>query len=269
VRLRQAHQAFPGPVHQPGVGRERDRLLLDRGVHDHLPEVGGFGSPGAGRDRKAFLEKGHQPLFAHPLAPARQRRAVEGQRVPEELLAAEQLEIRVLEPALAQHLVGDIVQVLEDRQARHQPRRQGRLTGTVAVDRPAALFEKAPVDRPRQLRERMGQVHDLVEPRPEEVVLARLAPLSGSHHSPHRSLDQSMESRPSASINLPESPSTAHAIRQTRILANQEISNPLRPLAILHGRLRTDRPCDPGRSRPDASTPCGSRSGATRQKATR
>src|SRR5271155_4336250 len=51
---------------------------------------------------------------SHPLAPARQRRAVERQLVLEELLAAEQLVIGILDPAGAQILVGEIVQVLED-----------------------------------------------------------------------------------------------------------------------------------------------------------
>src|SRR3954447_19514571 len=54
-----------------------------------------------------------------------------------------------------------------------------------------------------------------------------------------------MESRPGASINLQETESTTHAIRQTRILANQEISNPLRPLSILHGRLRPESRNEP------------------------
>ncbi len=48
--------------------------------------------------------------------PARHRRAVEHQSVLEELLAAEQLIIRVLDPALAQNLVGEVVHMLEDRQ---------------------------------------------------------------------------------------------------------------------------------------------------------
>ena len=38
-------------------------------------------------------------------SPAGQRRAVEGRFVPEELLAAEQLKVWVLDPALAQSLV--------------------------------------------------------------------------------------------------------------------------------------------------------------------
>jgi hypothetical protein len=45
----------------------------------------------------------------------RQRRAVEAQLVPEHLFTAEVLEIRVFDPALAQRLVGQRLQVLEDQ----------------------------------------------------------------------------------------------------------------------------------------------------------
>lgn len=63
--------------------------------------------------------------------------------MPEELLAAEQLVVRVPDEALAQHLVREVVHVLQDRQARHQPRRQRRAPEIVGVDRPEALLEKA------------------------------------------------------------------------------------------------------------------------------
>src|SRR5258706_4964416 len=69
----------------------------------------------------------------------------------EELLAAEVLEVRVLYPAIAQSLVGKVISVLEDRQPRHQPRRQRRLARLVGVHRTKLLFQKTPVDRPRQL----------------------------------------------------------------------------------------------------------------------
>src|ERR1700689_3408011 len=84
----------------------------------------GFGRARARGDVQAFLDQRDELLLAHPLAPARQRRTVEHQRVPKELLAAEQLIIGVLDPALAQNLVGKVVHVLEDRKARHQTRRQ-------------------------------------------------------------------------------------------------------------------------------------------------
>jgi hypothetical protein len=63
-------------------------------------------------DAQGFLQHGIEPVFAHPLAPPRQRRAVERQFVAEERLATEQLEIRVLDPAVAQPFVGQIVRVL-------------------------------------------------------------------------------------------------------------------------------------------------------------
>src|SRR2546425_9151088 len=66
----------------------------------------------------------------------------------EELLAAEVLEVRVLHPPIAQSLVGKVISVLEDRQPRHQPRRQRRLARLVGVYRTKLLFLKTPVDHP-------------------------------------------------------------------------------------------------------------------------
>src|SRR6266542_2975898 len=60
----------------------------------------------------------------------------------EELLAAEVLEVRVLHPPIAQSLVGKVISVLEDRQPRHQPRRQRRLARLVGVDRPNVSSRK-------------------------------------------------------------------------------------------------------------------------------
>ena len=127
VGLAQGEPVLPGQpdeplaraMHQPGVGRERHRLGLHRGVDDHLGEVGWLGRAGAGGDIQALREQGGELLLAHALAPARHRRAVERQSVLKELLAAEQLIIGVLDPALAQNLVGEVVHMLEDRQPCH------------------------------------------------------------------------------------------------------------------------------------------------------
>ena len=99
----------------------------------------------------------------------------------EKLLAAEVLEVRVLHPAIAQSLVGKVVSVLEDRHSRHQPRRQRRLTRLVGVDRPEPFFQKTPVDRPRQLHQRVVHVDDLIKPRAEQILLAGLPSLAWSH----------------------------------------------------------------------------------------
>ena len=77
---------------------------------------------GLGGNRKTFLQQGLQPLLAHALAPAGQRGAIEHQPVLEELLAAEELIIGVLHPAFAQHLIGEVVSVLEDCKPHHQAR---------------------------------------------------------------------------------------------------------------------------------------------------
>src|SRR6516162_8855094 len=99
----------------------------------------------------------------------------------EKFLAAEVLEVRVLHPAIAQSLVGKVVSVLEDRKARHQPRRQRRLARLVGVDRAELRFQKPPVDRPRQLHQRVVHVDDLVKPRAEQILLAGLPSLAWSH----------------------------------------------------------------------------------------
>ena len=181
VPLGQPHQPLARPMHQLGVGRERHRLRLHRRVDDDLGEVRGLRRAGARRRVQALLDQRDELLLAHPLAPARQRRAVERQLVPEELLAAEELEIRVLDPALAELLVGQVVRVLEDRQPRHQPRRQRRLAGLVRIDRAEPLLQKAPVDRRGQLRQRMAQVDDLVEPGAEKIVLTAVPTLLRPH----------------------------------------------------------------------------------------
>ena len=99
----------------------------------------------------------------------------------EELLAAEQLVIGVLDPARAQLLVGEIMHVLEDRQPRHQPRWQRRMADLVGIDRAEPLLEEAPIDRPTELRQRVVHVDDLVEPRLEEIILPAVPPLPGPH----------------------------------------------------------------------------------------
>jgi len=96
----------------------------------HSPWLGRAGARG---DVQALLEQGDELLLTHALAPARQRRAIEHQPVLEELLAAEVLVIGVLDPALAQHLIGQVIAVLEDRQPRHQPCRQRRVAGIVGT----------------------------------------------------------------------------------------------------------------------------------------
>src|SRR5918995_3296090 len=109
------------------------------------------------------------------------------------------------------------------------------MAGAIAVERPEALLEKAPIDRTGQLGQGMGQVNDLIEPRPEQIRLVCLPP--GSHESSRRDPDGSMESRLPGRSTLPEKPSVPSRNRQTRILARTENLRLIRNLAILHGGL--------------------------------
>src|SRR5205807_2928645 len=83
--------------------------------------------------------------------------------------------------AIAQSLVGKAVSVLEDRQPRHQPRRQRRLARFVGVHRPERILQKTPIDRPPQLHQRVFHVDDLIKPRAEQILLAGLPSLAWSH----------------------------------------------------------------------------------------
>jgi transcription initiation factor TFIID subunit TAF12 len=71
--------------------------------------------------------------------------------------------------------------LLEDRRARHLKANAEHSSGTaspaagvrlVRIDRAEPLFQKPPIDRPRQLRQGMAHIRGLVEPRPEKIVLS-------------------------------------------------------------------------------------------------
>jgi hypothetical protein len=146
--------------------------------------------PGPGGDRQAFLQQRLQPFLAHAVAPTRHRRAVEHQPMLEELFAAEELVIGVLDPALAQHLVGEIIGVLEDRQPRHQSRRQWRAARIIRVDRPKPPFQEPPIHRTPQRHQRMLEVDDLIEPRAKQILLSQspVVPVAASAPSPKVSM---------------------------------------------------------------------------------
>jgi len=86
--------------------------------------------------------------------------------VAEAQLAAEELIIRVLQPAPAQRLVRQVVHVLQDKQPRHQPGRQAGLARTWRADAGKASVEKPPIDLAGQPHQRMTQIDDLFQRRP-------------------------------------------------------------------------------------------------------
>ena len=155
----------------------------------------GFIAPVLVATARTLLQQRLQPFFAHAIAPVGHRGTIERQPVLEKLLAAEVLVIGVLDPPLAHGLVAEVVGVFENGEPRHQPRRQRRLAGAILVNLAEFLFQKSPVDRPRQLRQRMIDVDDLIEPRTKHILLAGLPSLPWPHQILHASLPPAGESR--------------------------------------------------------------------------
>ena len=182
----QRDQFLNRAVGEPSVGRVRDRLLLDGGIHHHALEILALDSPGPVCHRKALLQERRDLLLTQPLAPARQRRAVKWQLVPEHHFAAEILEIRVLYPPVAQRLVREVVHVFEDEQPGHQPCWQRRLPRPYATYRTEALRQKVPINLRREPHQRMAKVDDRLQRRAKQVVLAVVARLA--HRSPPANL---------------------------------------------------------------------------------
>jgi hypothetical protein len=90
------------------------------------------------------------------------------------------------------------------------------MSGVVGIDRAEPLLEKAPVDRSAELGERMVRVDDLVEPRPEQIVLPAVPPLPEPHRITLHQAYGEAESRSNDPINLQEKKSTAAAFLQTK-----------------------------------------------------
>ena len=77
------------------------------------------------------------------------------------------------------------------------------MTRLVGVDRAEPLFQKVPVDRPRQLHQRVVHVDDLIQTRPEQVALAALPVLLRPHL---RSSARSTQAERITTSNSKESP---------------------------------------------------------------
>ena len=80
-------------------------------------------------------------------------------------LAAEGLDIRAVEIARADGLVGQAVHVLEQVQRHHQPGRQPRPARPFDVERTEPRLEERPVDQPRQPHQGMPLVDDILKAR--------------------------------------------------------------------------------------------------------
>src|SRR5207342_2849704 len=112
------------------------------------------------------------------------------------LFAGEELEIRVVDPALAHPFIGQSVNVLEQQQPDHKAGLDPR-PAVLAVQRCDLAVDPVPIDLPGELNQLVLQVDDLVEPRPEQIVRSRRLVLL----RPHRSLRCTTESRSAAKGN--------------------------------------------------------------------
>ncbi len=97
-----------------------------------------------------------------------QVRAFVRKLVLEKLFSGKELEIGVIDPALADALIGQSVNLFEQQQPDRKPRRYPR-PALVTVERGDLAVDKVPVDLLRQLRQFVLEVDDLVQPRSEQI----------------------------------------------------------------------------------------------------
>src|ERR1700745_3997934 len=161
----------------------------------------------------------------------------------EELLPTEELEIGILDPAVTQRLIAQVVHVLEKRQACHQLRRQRRAAGVIRIDRSELRLQKPPIDRARKLHQCMRQINDPVQPGAEQILLPGLLSLPWPHRSPSLDHLEGKESQPpirrNRKNNLQENCSAAAHFRQEPLLEKAQSPISFNALEILHGRLRS------------------------------
>jgi hypothetical protein len=179
VLLRQAVQPLDRRMQQLGIGRKGDGLRLHRGVDRHPRQVLAAQRADLVRHPQAL---GQQPiqLVAEPLAPVAQVRTLVRERMLEELFAGEVLEIRVMDPALADPLIGQSVNVLEQQEPDHEAGLNPR-PAVLAVERRDLPVDPVPVDLAGELNQFVLHIDDLVQPGPEQITRSCRFGLLRSH----------------------------------------------------------------------------------------
>src|SRR4029077_3013592 len=131
-----------------------------------------------------------------PLAPMAQVRALVREGVLEELFAGEELEIRVVDPALAYPFIRQPVNMLEQQQPDHEAGLDP-WPAVLAVERRDLAVDPVPIDLAGKQNQLVLHIDDLVQPRPEQIVRSRRLVLLRSH----RPLRCTIESWPAAKEN--------------------------------------------------------------------
>ena len=167
VLVGQAVEAFDRRMQQLGVGWEGDVLRLHRGVDRDPLKVLAPQRP-AGMRYPQTLGQQQLQFVAEPLSPMAQVGAFVRELVLEKLFPGEELEIGIIDPALAHAFVRQAVNLLQQQQPDCKPRRDPG-PALVAVERRDLTVEKVPVDLAGELRQFMLKVDDLVQPRSEQI----------------------------------------------------------------------------------------------------
>lgn len=175
-------QNFPAAMIETRIQRMRDRLRLHGGVHADTFEAARLHCTRRHRRLHGHREQQLHALRADALAPARERARIDRQPVLQIVEAAEELPIRVLDPALAQLLVREVVGVLEIAETDHQPCRFAGTTGGLVIERPERGLETLPLDQSRQTQQRMPEVQLVGQSCAKQVVGVPAVGVSWAHH---------------------------------------------------------------------------------------
>jgi hypothetical protein len=106
------------------------------------------------------------------------------------------------------------------------------MAGVICVDLPEATFQKPRIHRPRQPRQRMVDVDDLIEPGAKQILFTRLPPFPWPHVVP----SQIILKRENHESNLQGIPFRETVSRQTRFPQCAVSRFQIKDLGILHGR---------------------------------
>src|ERR1700724_2722349 len=123
------------------------------------------------------------------------------------------------------------------------------MAGIIRAGLAEGTSQEPPTPRPRQARQRMVHVDDLIEPGAKQILLAHLPPFPWPHPLPRQSISR----RVNHESNLQGIPFRETVSRQTRFPQRAVSRFQIKDLGILHGRLNSYPVASPGgtaRARP-------------------
>ena len=181
---RRFHQPLAAAIVKPRVGGKANRLCLYGRIHIDALQL--RGANGAHLDPRLDGRAQHLfgPGLAQSLAPARHAGRLDRQSMLKELLPAEVLPVRVLDPMRHHVFVAQIVLVLQIVQRHHQPRGDARRALRGMIRRTQRQFKGCPIDAHPQLNQRVTQVNQLFQFHLEQLTLRLLRLSLRAHNFP-------------------------------------------------------------------------------------